>query len=448
MALVLAPSIEGPPSIDGLIAGAVIHVAAAGIEAVGALGQITQQAVKQAGSALGDLTAQAWGAINNAFVQSPGYVFPDGTFNENGFVAAPSGPGRFSYSWKLVGDPMLDGDSWPGVRIITVQRIPLLLNQYPPYYWGEGINVYGYDLNGTIISSVALRRGWGGGQLVFDAGPEPQVKLEYLKFIWVPETGAAVEVEAQPFVGSPPRTKSVPLPKAKVAPAVSAAVASLPEPPDRKKLVLVDQDVLPTNTPAPNSFPAYTPIPLPTTPLPTTPTTPLPVKTTPTQPDGTPSPVTAAKPTTTPTDAHVVDNKVIPANGPQPSLDGIAKEVGRIESKMASVMKSTAAKDGPEWDEILGVLRFLKAIFDGITDDEPQSAYQISSPCELDDQEQRIVFASTIAASTDKFGAIINRINAVADLLQHSKNLKQPLCPGQRFPVSGQAVTVNFTQID
>lgn len=111
-------------------------------------------------------------------------------------------------------------------------------------------------------------------------------------------------------------------------------------------------------------------------------------------------------------------------------------------------MKSTAAKDGPEWDEILGVLRFLKTIFDGITDDEPQSAYQISSPCELDDQEQRIVFASTIAASTDKFGAIINRINAVADLLQHSKNLKQPLCPGQRFPVSGQAVTVNFTQID
>ena len=194
----------------------------------------------------------------------------------------------------------------------------------------------------------------------------------------------------------------------------------------------------PNPQPQPNTFP-NTPLPFPI-PQPNNPTQ--------TNPNGTTQAAPQTKPTTTPTDAHVVDNKVISNTGPQPSLDGIAKEVGRIESKLASVMKSTAAKDGPEWDEILGVLRFLKTIFDGITDDEPQSAYQISSPCELDDQEQRIIFASTIAASTDKFGAIINRINAVADLLQHSKNLKQPLCPGQRFPVSGQAVTVNFTQID
>lgn len=448
MALVLAPSIEGPPSIDGLIAGAVIHIAAAGVEAVGVLGQITQQAAKQAGSALGDLTDQAWGAINNAFVQqSPGYVFPDGTFNENGFVAAPLGAGNFSYSWKLVGDPTIYGESLPGVRIITVQRIPLLLNQWLPYYWGEGIIVHGYNLNGTIISSVGLRQGGGGGQLVFDAGPEPQVKLEYLKFIWVPETGAEIEVQAQPFVGNPPRTK-VPLKrKAAVLPQTKAAVTPLPLPNPSRVVPPITEDQ-PNDTPQPS--PEFQPQ---TEPTPAKPTVvpsvfPSPVRTTPTQPDGTPLPVTAAKPTPTPKDAHVVNNQIIPANGPQPSLDGIAKEVGRIESKMASVMKSAPLKDPLEWDEIIAILRLLKDLFDGITDDEPQSAYQISSPCELDDQEQRIVFASTIAASTDKFGAIINRINAVADLLQHSKNLKQPLCPGQRFPVSGQAVTVNFTQID
>lgn len=185
--------------------------------------------------------------------------------------------------------------------------------------------------------------------------------------------------------------------------------------------------------------------------FPTTPQffpTPIPSNPIQTNPNGSPQKGPIAAPKQTPTDSHVVGDRIINQPGPQPSLDGIAKEVGRIESKLASVMKSAPLKDPLEWDEIIAILRLLKDLFDGITDNEPQSAYQITSPCELDDQEQRIVFASTIAASTDKFGAIINRINAVADLLQHSKNLKQPLCPGQRFPVSGQAVTVNFTQID
>ena len=261
-------------------------------------------------------------------------------------------------------------------------------------------------------------------------------------------TNGDVSVPAnQEFVGNPPRTK-VPLRrKAAVLPQTKAAVTPLPLPNPSRVIPPITEDQ-PNDTPQPSREfqPQTEPTPAKPTVVPSV--FPSPVRTTPTQPDGKPLPVTAAKPTPTPKDAHVVNNQIIPANGPQPSLDGIAKEVGRIESKMASVMKSAPLKDPLEWDEIIAILRLLKDLFDGITDDEPQSAYQISSPCELDDQEQRIVFASTIAASTDKFGAIINRINAVADLLQHSKNLKQPLCPGQRFPVSGQAVTVNFTQID
>ena len=253
-----------------------------------------------------------------------------------------------------------------------------------------------------------------------------------------------------------PKTKPKIIPKPLIEPLKTPSPEPIPKPkpqpqpkpepqpePERKPLPVV---IPGHGKPAPQKDPATFPIPEQPKVVPSV--FPSPVRTTPTQPDGKPLPVTAAKPTPTPKDAHVVNNQIIPANGPQPSLDGIAKEVGRIESKMASVMKSAPLKDPLEWDEIIAILRLLKDLFDGITDDEPQSAYQISSPCELDDQEQRIVFASTIAASTDKFGAIINRINAVADLLQHSKNLKQPLCPGQRFPVSGQAVTVNFTQID
>ena len=391
---------------------------------------------------LGKGIAQVWGQLSN-FIESliPPYEI-EPTWERVQFITAgPGATGSLSPIW-IPHPNLYDARIYQTANIPAKAQLMLFsrFSEYSPAYYGM---TYEWMWDG---GSGWLEAGLFSEKVRFD-GSIPYLTWPEVQWVHTKADGSQVPLTAAPFVGNPPRTK-VPLRrKAAVLPQTKAAVTPLPLPNPSRVIPPITEDQ-PNDTPQPS--PEFQPQ---TEPTPAKPKVvpsvfPSPVRTTPTQPDGRPLPVTAAKPIPTPKDAHVVDNKVIPANGPQPSLDGIAKEVGRIESKLASVMKSAPLKDPMEWDEIIAILRLLKDLFDGITDNEPQSAYQITSPCELDDQEQRIVFASTIAASTDKFGAIINRINAVADLLQHSKNLKQPLCPGQRFPVSGQAVTVNFTQID
>lgn len=391
---------------------------------------------------LGKGISQAWGQLSS-FIQSliPPYEI-EPTWERVQFITA--GPGATGYLTPVwIPHPYLyDASVFQSAAIPADAQ--LMLFSRPAEYNGnyDGMT-YEFMWNG---GSGWLEAGLFNEKIRFD-GSIPFLTWPEVEWVHNKADGSPVPLTAAPFVGNPPRTK-VPLRrKAAVLPQTKAAVTPLPLPNPSRVIPPITEDQ-PNDTPQPSREFQPQAEPTPAKPKVVPSVFPSPVKTTPTQPDGKPLPVTAAKPTPTPKDAHVVNNQIIPANGPQPSLDGIAKEVGRIESKMASVMKSAPLRDSLGWDEIISTLRLLKDVFDGITDDEPQSAYQISSPCELDDQEQRIVFASTIAASTDKFGAIINRINAVADLLQHSKNLKQPLCPGQRFPVSGQAVTVNFTQID
>jgi hypothetical protein len=118
-----------------------------------------------------------------------------------------------------------------------------------------------------------------------------------------------------------------------------------------------------------------------------------------------------------------------------------------LESKL-----TTGARNNNNiMDDLSGLLQLsnlIKNLLDGLFDDESQKFYTITSPCETDTDGNRIEFKSTIAASSDRIGAVINRLNAIADLLQHTKNLKQPACPIQRTPLTGQPVTVNFQQID
>lgn len=395
-----------------------------------------------------------WGADNNKLPENPINIPPGQQYlkargaGEYWGIVTLERPGIEPYTWaERIGDA--DQDYFMSFHYETwISRPGFSYCSASAHGWTYWFTVA--DSTSGAIQQFPLLRGLASGCPI-SLGHDPNIKPPARIVITYSGPNGSEIIDF-----TTPKTKPKIIPKPLIEPLKTPSPEPIPKPkpqpqpkpepqpePERKPLPVV---IPGPGKPAPPKDP--TTVPSPEQPKVVPSVFPSPVKTTPTQPDGTPSPVTAAKPTTTPTDAHVVDNKVIPANGPQPSLDGIAKEVGRIESKMASVMKSAPLKDPLEWDEIIAILRLLKDLFDGITDDEPQSAYQISSPCELDDQEQRIVFASTIAASTDKFGAIINRINAVADLLQHSKNLKQPLCPGQRFPVSGQAVTVNFTQID
>jgi hypothetical protein len=201
----------------------------------------------------------------------------------------------------------------------------------------------------------------------------------------------------------------------------------------------------PITTPKPQEAPKIAPLPF--LPLPNPSTTPKPSNPTNTQPQGGLVPAPKSAPAVTPSTAHFIGNKKVTANGPQPTMTGISQELGRLESKL-----TTGAKNNnnimDDLTSLLQLTNLIKNLIDDLFDDESQQFYTITSPCETDTDGNRIEFKSTIAASSDRIGAVINRLNAIADLLQHTKNLKQPACPRERNIVTGEPVTVNFQQID
>ena len=87
-----------------------------------------------------------------------------------------------------------------------------------------------------------------------------------------------------------------------------------------------------------------------------------------------------------------------------------------------------------------------QAILDAFFTGQPAGEYILSSPCEKDEQGDRIEYQVPILATQNKFDAIYERLDALADLIQTHKDLKQPICRGTQ--PTGQPVTVNFTQIE
>lgn len=72
--------------------------------------------------------------------------------------------------------------------------------------------------------------------------------------------------------------------------------------------------------------------------------------------------------------------------------------------------------------------------------------YRISSPCELDENGERIERVVAYDGGLQSLSVISNKIDALAALLQEHKDLKQPIC--KQTPAVGQPVTVNFVQVD
>lgn len=190
------------------------------------------------------------------------------------------------------------------------------------------------------------------------------------------------------------------------------------------------------NTPtAPGSVPGQ---------FPSSPTQP----TRPTNPDGTvtptrPGPVTQTQP------GSIVPwpgAPSIPGIGPAPRADlvGIAQEVGRIERKIDLMNTPGSGQNGFEnLSELLGL---LGQIWDFLTASASGTTYTLDSPCEVDEEGVKlppIEIDAPGAAST--FQALLNRTDALAELIQAHKNLKQPGC---KHKLAGEIVTVNFEQIE
>jgi hypothetical protein len=77
---------------------------------------------------------------------------------------------------------------------------------------------------------------------------------------------------------------------------------------------------------------------------------------------------------------------------------------------------------------------------------DPQGGYSITGPCERGpDGELLPPRAAAWGASTGLERNILKRVDALAELLQHHKDLKQPICPPGR--AVGQPVTVTFEEV-
>ena len=261
---------------------------------------------------------------------------------------------------------------------------------------------------------------------------------------------ASLEEEGQPAL-VPPAPLILPLSPDQVpgSTPVEPEPAALPDTPGSPSRPATPAPVITPTLPRPFAPPWIQPN-TPTAPgsvpgqFPSNPTQP----TQPTAPDGTvtptqPGPVTQTQP------GSIVPwpgAPSIPAIGPapRPDLQGIAQEVGRIERKIDLMNTPGSGKNGFEnLSELLGL---LSQIWDFLTASASGTTYTLDSPCEVDEEGVKlppIEIDATGAATT--FEALLNRTDALAELIQAHKNLKQPNC---RTRYSGDIVTVNFQQIE
>jgi hypothetical protein len=414
---------------------------------------------------LGKGIAQVWGQLSS-FVQSliPPYEI-EAEWERVQFVSAgPGATGSLSAVW--ISHPSLydAGIYQPGNIPADAQL--MLFSRFSEY----NSNYYGWTYEWM----------WNGGYGWLEAGLfNERVRFEgsHAHLTW-PEVewvhtradGSSVPLTAAPFVGNPPRTK-VPLRrKAAVLPQTKAAVLPLPLPNPSRVIPPVREDESndtpqpqrefepqpqpqPQPQPLPQQLPGQTPFaPQPATTPTTKPATFVPVvvpqvtpnRTTQTNADGSRKTASIIAPATTPAGNEKIGPVTVTTNAPQATLAGIAGEVGRIEQKLAKMIRPPADGDLTDRLGLLGSV--LKALYEEFFTGLPPGEYILSSPCERDEQGDRVEYQVPILSTNNRFDAIFERLDALADLIQTHKDLKQPICRGTQ--PTGQPVTVNFTQID
>ncbi len=135
----------------------------------------------------------------------------------------------------------------------------------------------------------------------------------------------------------------------------------------------------------------------------------------------------------------------IPGNGPQPDLPSMAQELGRIERKLEAVLNPGGdANPLPEWANDLGdALNFARMLYELFTATQAGGTYTLSSPCVLDENDERVPVGVNYEGDLGWLGVLSNKIDALAELQQVAKDLKQPIC--KHKPV-GQPVQVTFVE--
>jgi hypothetical protein len=131
-------------------------------------------------------------------------------------------------------------------------------------------------------------------------------------------------------------------------------------------------------------------------------------------------------------------------SAPRPQLDTIAQEMGKQEEKLALLLGRPPGGgiDAGTIAEIEGLRELAQRIYDAVKGFTTGQTYRLHPPCgtkpngdPLDPVE--IVVPDAITST----GALINRLDAIAELIDVQMSIKQPICKGK---ITGEPVTVHF----
>lgn len=125
-------------------------------------------------------------------------------------------------------------------------------------------------------------------------------------------------------------------------------------------------------------------------------------------------------------------------------MEGIAQEVGKIERKLEIIMNPAAP--GNLLDKFDDFKDLINPLIEAFFSAQEGTIYKMDSKCEVDANGDKLPPIEVEAqGALTQHGVLLNRLDALAKLLQVHKNLKQPNC---KTPTpSGEFVTVNFEQI-
>ena len=243
------------------------------------------------------------------------------------------------------------------------------------------------------------------------------------------------------------------VPKPIAPPVPVPGVPTIPEPapdpsivpaPGPSPLPLPSPNPGPTPQPEPNPVPDVPPSPAPVpvpVPVPSPPQVVPPESpggSTPTDPGGTLPPVQLPLPIPTPPGSHfpVPGKPPVTGGGTRADIKAIAAEVGRIEQKVARLQKGTDGIDLSDW---LWLLPILEDFFEA---DIPGTTYDLQGVCESVESGQDQPVAEFPVAPAKNLGAIINRIDALPDVLQQHLAYRTPICHGSKK--EGEFRTLSF----
>lgn len=166
--------------------------------------------------------------------------------------------------------------------------------------------------------------------------------------------------------------------------------------------------------------------------------------------DGRPVPAPRPDPRPTPGGSTFLPGGIeLPPNGPRPTPQGMATEMGKLERKLEILLQP----DGPPnlldlFNRVIDQIENIRFVLDALFPPEPYrfdaGAYTMTPVCETDaDGNPRPPLEAPWSGGEGEFTELRQRLDALAQLLQHHKDTKQPTCGG-RGSGPGSNVTVLF----